>query len=235
MNNSTISTTTVKRLISDIKEIVKNPLSKDGIFYKHDESNMLSGYALIIGPENTPYAYGNFLFKFKFPSDYPYSPPTVTYCTNDGYTRFNPNLYKNGKVCISILNTWKGEQWTGCQTIRTILLSLCSLLNNNPLLNEPGITETHTDIESYNKIIKYKTLDTAINRILSKEILPQEFEIIYNKILENYKKNYNKIIDNIDNLKNEVFSIRTYNMTVKTHYKKLSYELKDHIKGASPL
>ena len=97
MNSLTISTTTVKRLISDIKEITKNPLSKDGIFYKHDESNMLLGYALIIGPENTPYAYGNFLFKFNFPQNYPYSPPTVTYCTNDGVTRFNPNYIKMEK------------------------------------------------------------------------------------------------------------------------------------------
>ena len=49
---------------------------------------------------------------------------TLNYLTNDGKTRFNPNLYRNGKVCISLLNTWKGEQWTSCQTIESILLSL---------------------------------------------------------------------------------------------------------------
>ena len=231
MNNVVISALTVKRLISDIKEIRKNSLSKDGIYYNHDESNMLLGYALIIGPEDTPYAYGNFLFKFEFPSDYPHTPPIVTYYTNDGHTRFNPNLYKNGKVCISILNTWKGEQWTGCQTIRTILLSLCSLLNNNPLTNEPGITETHGDLESYNKIIKYKTLDTAINKILSKEILPKEFEIFYDTIVENYRKNYDKIINATENMNNEIISIRTYNLTVKTHYKRLTAALKGHYSG----
>ena len=75
-----------------LKIITKNPLSKDGIYYKHDETNMLLGYALIIGQKDTPYAYGNFLFKFSFPTNYPYSPPTVTYHTNDGLTRFNPNL-----------------------------------------------------------------------------------------------------------------------------------------------
>ena len=234
MNNVIISALTVKRLISDIKEISKNPLSKDGIYYNHDEANMLLGYALILGQEDTPYAFGNFLFKFDFPSDYPHSPPTVTYYTNDGHTRFNPNLYKNGKVCISILNTWKGEQWTGCQTIRTILLSLCSLLNKKPLINEPGITETHGDIESYNKIIKYKTLDTAINKILSKEILPKEFEIFYDTIVENFKKNYDKIIDATENINNEIISTRTYNMTIKTHYKRLNAALKGHNSGGDP-
>ena len=135
MTDTIISSATVKRLISDIKEITLNPLTKDGIYYKHDESNMLCGYALIIGPIDTPYQYGNFLFKFIFPYNYPHAPPHVTYHTNDGVTRFNPNLYTNGKVCISLLNTWQGEQWTGCQTITSILLVLSTLLNDKPLLN----------------------------------------------------------------------------------------------------
>ena len=31
-----------------------------------------------------------------------------------GTVRFNPNLYQNGKVCLSLLGTWSGgvdEQW----------------------------------------------------------------------------------------------------------------------------
>lgn len=231
MTNIIINAITVKRLVSDITEIHKNPLSKEGIYYMHDESDMLFGYALIIGPENTPYEYGNFLFKFQFPPDYPHTPPTVTYYTNDGSTRFNPNLYKNGKVCISVLNTWKGEQWTGCQTIRSILLSLCSLLNDNPLLNEPGINENHDDISSYNKLIKYKTVDVAINKIMSKEYLPKEFEIFYDIIVENYKKNYEKIISSIRDAHNEVISTRTYNLTVRTHYNRLNKALNDHMNG----
>ena len=228
MNNIVISALTVKRLISDIKEIRKNYISKDGIYYKHDETNMLLGYALIIGPNDTPYAYGNFLFKFEFPSDYPHRPPIVTYCTNDGYTRFHPNLYKNGKVCLSILNTWKGEQWTGCQTIKSILLSLCSILDKIPLVNEPGISDTHIDIAPYNKIVKYKTLDIAISQIITKELLANEFEIFYDIIIENYIKNYDKIVENIETLSNETITSRTYNLTIKTHYKKLHSKLKEY-------
>ena len=68
----------VKRLISDIKDLKKNKnnLSKEGIFYEHDETNIMKGYALIIGPKDTPYEYGNFLFIFDFPEDYPHSPPS---------------------------------------------------------------------------------------------------------------------------------------------------------------
>lgn len=238
MTSLTISTTTVKRLISDIKEIKKNPLSKDGIFYKHDESNMLLGYALIIGPENTPYAYGNFLFKFNFPSDYPYSPPKVTYCTNDGVTRFNPNLYKDGKVCLSVLNTWKGEQWTGCQTIRSILLVLCSILNDKPLINEPGILESHKDFKSYNKIIRYKTHSTAINKILSKKVLPNEFNIFYDEIVENFINNYGEIMKNLEdisNKNNETITTGIYNLCIRPNYNKLKEDLNVHYNKMRPI
>ena len=81
------------------------------------------------------------MFEFNFPTNYPMSPPKLNYLTNDGSTRFHPNLYRNGKVCLSVLNTWRGEGWTSCQTIRSVLLILVTLFHNKPLLNEPGITE----------------------------------------------------------------------------------------------
>ena len=62
----------------------------------------MEGDAIIFGPENTIYQYGVYIFHFKFPSNYPFSPPKVTYHTNDGITRFHPNLYRNGKVCLSL-------------------------------------------------------------------------------------------------------------------------------------
>ena len=57
-----ISRDTQHRLISDIKDIVCNPLTDQGIFYAHDEEDMLKGYALIIGPPDSLYADGNYLF-----------------------------------------------------------------------------------------------------------------------------------------------------------------------------
>ena len=152
----------LRRIISDIKELRKNPLTAHGIYYEHDETDMLKGRALIIGPADTPYADGFYLFTFQFPSNYPHAPPKVEFCTSDGITRFNPNLYRTGKVCLSILNTWKGEQWSGCQTISSVLLALCTILNDEPLLNEPGITKSHRDYEGYNEIIRYKNIEVAI-------------------------------------------------------------------------
>jgi len=197
MTENFITKDTLQRLIADIKEVKMSKLSKDGIYYEHDETNILVGRCVIVGPKDTPYAFGNYCFEFTFPTDYPHSPPVLKYLTNDGQTRFHPNYYKDGKVCISALNTWKGEQWTGCLTIKAILLILCSLFTENPLINEPGITISHRDNVPYNKIVTYKNFEVAIIGILNKKFLPKDFTIFQDVIEENFKKNYDKILKNI--------------------------------------
>ena len=57
-NSITLSSITVKRLAKDVREIMKNPLNDNGIHYIHNESDMLRGQALIIGPTDTPYEKG---------------------------------------------------------------------------------------------------------------------------------------------------------------------------------
>ena len=226
MSDHNISSDSVKRLVKDVKQALSKDLSKDGIYYKHDQNNMLIGYALIIGNIDTPYAYGNFLFKFSFPHDYPYSPPAVHYLTNDGKTRFHPNLYKNEKVCLSILNTWKGEGWTSCQSISSILITIKSILDDKPLIHEPGITCKHKDFNIYNQIIKYKTIETAVIDILSNKIYPEIFELFFNEIIENFNNNYDKILALIPNA-SEIYEIKTsiYRMEVKVDYNKCKKEL----------
>jgi len=194
--------TNQKRLLKDVVDIIKNPLEDNGIYYKHDEDNMLCGYALIIGPEKTLYNYGNYLFKFEFPRDYPFSPPKLTYLTNNGHTRFHPNLYISGKVCLSILNTWRGEQWTSCQTIRSILLTLVTLFHNKPLLNEPGLTEKYKDFNKYNEIIQYENYNTAILSLLKKKISLKIYELFKNEITKNYEKNKSTIENQLIEKKN---------------------------------
>ena len=66
---------------------------------------------VIVGPLDTPYHNGIFEFHLMFPSDYPNSPPKVLLeTTGNGTVRFNPNLYNSGKVCLSLLGTWSGDE-----------------------------------------------------------------------------------------------------------------------------
>jgi ubiquitin-protein ligase len=196
-----ISKDTITRLLRDVKQLIINPLTENGIYYVHDDEDMLKGYAMIIGPEDTPYFGGFYFFEFQFPCDYPFSPPTVKYMTNDGTTRFNPNLYKCGKVCVSILNTWHGDKWSSCQTINSILLTLCSLLTSVPFLNEPGQTLHSKDCGDYTKIIEYKNIEYAMCTMLTKlnQKLPQQFAVFQPYMKESFMKNYDKIHTFVEN------------------------------------
>jgi ubiquitin-protein ligase len=223
-NTNFITKETTKRLAKEVADIFKNPLTEQGIYYVHDDSNMLKGYAMIIGPENTLYQYGYYFFEFLFPYNYPQQPPIVKFHTNDGNTRFHPNLYKSGKVCLSIINTWRGEGWTSCQTIKSVLLTLVSILDDNPFLNEPGIKENHPEIKKYNEIITYKNLEIALFNMINKNSLKQQYEqLFYKYIIENYYKNKSKILnfikDNINIKKNTVVTF--YNMSSNIDYKYL--------------
>jgi ubiquitin-conjugating enzyme E2 Z len=247
MSNNFVSKDCIQRLIKDVKDIIKNPLEDNGIYYKHDEEDMLKGYALIIGPSETIYFGGFYFFELKYPTDYPYSPPKVKYYTNGEEIRFNPNLYKCGKVCISILNTWSGDQWTSSQTISTVLLNLCTLFCKNPLLNEPGIKNTHPDIINYEKIIEYANLNIAIcDIVLSTSTFEKTdelnslkindfsflsfFSFFQTIIKDNFKKNIDIFLSLAEEKRKvnpETLLVKTnlYSMNVYIDYKKVIQKL----------
>jgi ubiquitin-conjugating enzyme E2 Z len=229
MSAQIITKETISRLLKDVKQILKNPLTEQGIYYIHDDTDILKGYALIIGPSDTPYFGGNYFFEICYPSDYPHSPPKVKYCTNGEKVRFNPNLYVCGKVCVSLLNTWRGDQWTSCQTISTILLTLCTLLCKNPLLNEPGVTSNHKDMTFYNEIIEYSNLRTAVCDILFRKegVYLPFFENFYPFMKENFIKNVDKLLEfserKNEEMKNQVVNFKTgyYSMSINVNYNQI--------------
>lgn len=224
---------TVKRLVQDIKTIKKFPLDSQGIYYKHDEDNILKGYALIKGPEGTPYSYGNYFFDFDFPGDYPHTPPKVTFYNYGDNIRYNPNLYRSGKVCLSILNTWRGEGWTSCQTLTTVLLTLCTVLNENPLTNEPGITmQQATSVENYNRIIGFKNIEHAIlGCVIDLEKLPDKYSAFFEIVKKTFDEDKNKIKELIKKYKGLRSTIATshYNMQVTINYPILTSKFKSAI------
>ena len=218
---------TIQRLLKDVKQLIRHPLTDNGIYYYHDDTNMTKGYALIIGPSDTPYFGGYYFFNFDYPFDYPFSPPKVTFMTNDGTTRFNPNLYKCGKVCVSILNTWAGDKWSSCQTINSILLTLCSLFNNWPLENEPGQYKTSRDFMPYQKSIEFKNIDFSICDIINRNKIPEQFLIFYPFMKTHFMNNYDKLLEFVKS-KNPQISIeivRRYNMYINIDYATLEKKL----------
>ncbi|KAM4059512.1 ubiquitin-conjugating enzyme [Hirsutella rhossiliensis] len=127
--------------------------------------------ALIIGPHETPYEFGFFEFAVRFNKDYPSKAPSVQcITTNGGLCRFNPNIYANGKICLSILGTWRGErgeEWSSAQGLESILLSIQSLLSSNPYENEPGFEDANEESDkrmqkAYVQKIRHETLRISV-------------------------------------------------------------------------
>lgn len=198
--NAVISKKSLHRIISDISEIIKNPLHEHGIYYEHDQENILLGYVLIIPQsEDSPYKYGNYLFEIKYPTNYPFSPPKMTYLTNNRKTRFHPNLYRTGKVCLSLLNTWRGDQWTSCNTLSSILLNIATLFTDKPFLHEPGINEQHESFNDYTKVIQYQNINTAIYEILENpdylDLMGSAKQEFYKIIVASYKMHSEDILN----------------------------------------
>ncbi|NXP39051.1 UBE2O enzyme, partial [Leiothrix lutea] len=95
----------------------------DGIMVKTFEDRMAT---LIKGPTRTPYEDGLFLFDIQLPNIYPAVPPLFRYLSQCS-GRLNPNLYDNGKVCVSLLGTWIGkgtERWTSKSSLLQVLISI---------------------------------------------------------------------------------------------------------------
>lgn len=229
----TISKDAVKRLLKDIQQIIKNPLHDQGIYYKHSETNMMEGWALIIGPKDSLYCNGYYFFKFTFPPDYPHSPPVLQYYTNDGTTRFHPNFYKTGKVCIDILNTWRGEKWSGCQTISSVLLTLISVMDNEPILNEPGITRTSKDFKNYHSLIEYRNLSFSIYHLVSnienlQKVIPamsQEFSEHFYAIMKmHYLQNKDAIMQRLQANREKVLHTEYFYSSLYLFGFKVNYE-----------
>jgi len=151
------------RIKRDLMTIFKEP--PPGMIIVPDEMDMTKIHALVTGPFDTPYEGGFFYFLIRCPPNYPITAPKVKLMTtSDGTVRFNPNFYKNGKVCLSILGTWSGPSWSPAMSLSSLLISIQSMMNDKPYHNEPGYeSERKTgDSKAYNIIIQHETIRVAV-------------------------------------------------------------------------
>jgi ubiquitin-conjugating enzyme E2 G1 len=120
----------LKRLFNEYKDIKKDP----NYFYSlglNDDNGFKWNFTMI-GPPDTLYEGGIFTGTIEFPDNYPIKPPTVTF-----NNILHPNIFSNGKVCISILHEGSDiygyekdyERWTPSQSVNSIMLSILSMLS----------------------------------------------------------------------------------------------------------
>jgi len=221
----------IKRISKDIKLYHTSNINEHGIYVYFNDKNIFSAKALIMGPKDTPYQNGFYLFDIIYPESYPQHPPKVKLQTLNSHTRFNPNLYTDGKVCLSILGTWSGPGWTPCLSTNEVLLSIQSLMNNNPIQNEPGYEkltlQNSADARNYVDILTYHNHKFAVIQTMDK--IPHGFEcfkeIIHQKFIELYDENIANLKQNLEyitkNPKLKQLKLRMYNLYAQPDYKEL--------------
>ena len=222
----------VKRILSkDMKAIQRNELDKNGIYIEFNEKDIMEAYALIIGPKDTCYADGFLYFKINFPTNYPFSPPKVLYLSR-GSIRIHPNLYTGrsnedylGKVCLSLLGTWSGPQWTSIMDITSILLSIQSLLTDDPIKQEPGYGNSNGTLNvKYNVCVNYETLRTLILR--NAKDPPTGYECFQEVIQNHLKENKERILEKYtklskDKMNNNTITVSVYHISINIKYDEL--------------
>ena len=164
-------------------------------------------------------------------------------------------MYRSGKVCLSILNTWKGEGWTSCQTIKSVLLVLVSILDENPILHEPGVSKEHPSVPIYNAIISMKNVSYCIIMMIQKIILDNEihhvneselhlntlsiYKLFKTDVQKHFIKNKQAIQEQIQCLQtkynqycitNIVYKISRYSMQYNICFKEIEKKWNDMIK-----
>ena len=78
-----------------MKAIIEQNLNDLGIYIEFNEENIMEAKAMIIGPEDSLYENSYLFFNIKFPKNYPYSPPDVSYVPRNR-VRIHPNIYVGG-------------------------------------------------------------------------------------------------------------------------------------------
>lgn len=146
----------------------------NAIFVRCDRERVDFMQALIMGSNGTPYGHGAYLFDIHFEDNYPNGPPKVNLTTTgSGQIRFNPNLYACGKVCLSLLGTWRGsamENWDPkVSTLLQVLVSIQSIIMSEDIyFNEPGFEHEQGTLEgekkneAYANIVRYGNVKFAM-------------------------------------------------------------------------
>ena len=153
-------------LKKQLKDLSKNPDLPFNVGLI-DENDFYKWSVLFTGPEDTIYEGGFFKAILTFLEDFPQNPPEMRFITE----MFHPNIYKDGKVCISILhspgvdvfNTQEKaeERWRPSLGVEQILISVISMLND-PNCDSPANVDAAVMFRNNRKEYEKKVRQLAL-------------------------------------------------------------------------
>jgi len=90
--------------------------------------NIFKWIGTLVGGDGTPYEGLTYKIDIRFPAEYPFTAPTITFIT----PCFHPNIDSQGNICLDILK----DKWSASLSVSAVLQSLRSLLGD-PNVDSP--------------------------------------------------------------------------------------------------
>eukprot|EP01130_Rhizamoeba_saxonica_P012171 TRINITY_DN5111_c0_g1_i1.p1 TRINITY_DN5111_c0_g1~~TRINITY_DN5111_c0_g1_i1.p1 ORF type:complete len:338 (+),score=86.94 TRINITY_DN5111_c0_g1_i1:50-1063(+) len=157
----------IKLLENSYKKLQNEPV--EGFLVIPDAQDYFTWKIFIEGPPDTVFETGIFELCMEFPNNYPMMPPSLRFVSEF----WHPNVYPDGRVCISILHNpgedivsgeSAGERWLPSQTVTSVVISVMSMLND-PNFSSPANVDA--SVECRNNYKKYKS---RIKKLVAKSI-----------------------------------------------------------------
>eukprot|EP01018_Ginkgo_biloba_P029465 Gb_38981 [translate_table: standard] len=152
--SKTIDSRAVSRRLQS--ELMGLMMSGDpGVSAFPEADNIFSWVGTINGGKDTVYEGTEYKLSLRFTTDYPFKPPQVKFET----LCFHPNVDQYGNICLDILQ----DKWSSAYDVRTILLSIQSLLgepNNESPLNSHAAALWNNQ-EEFKKLVQKQYKDAG--------------------------------------------------------------------------
>lgn len=225
-----------KRIIKDYEMLRKNKdeLESRGIYIFVDETNISELSVLIVPREKkegdliSPYNFGFFMFKIAYGSEFPMSPPKVTFHPQQNYCRMHPNYYTTGKVCLSVINTWASNDWSPSTSTMSLINVLEERFNENGICFEPAYEMAAKDMKwHYNKAVEYSKYKVCFLDIYDSNM----FSIFKEEMTAELQKNFPYLMKRLEDLRgeygdNSVASTHCYGFKIVCDYSYMIDQMK---------
>lgn len=170
--------TAAKRLWKEYRDIADPRSGLKQVQVEVDDENVFKWNValMVIDPESV--YYGAYLKgELKFPTNYPFAPPNFKFTP----AIYHPNVYSDGRICISILHEAgnetsdepANETWSPAQSVESVLLSILSLLED-PNIGSPANVDAAIAFKKHKDEYK-KRIQNEVSR--SQANLPAGFKM----------------------------------------------------------
>ena len=148
-----MSPAVIRKVLNEIADLTRDP--PEGVKVIPVDGDISEIFAIISGPEGTPFEGGCFKIKLRLSAEFPSVPPKGYFLTKI----FHPNVSSTGDICVNTLK----KDWKEDLGMKHVLLVIkCLLINPNPesALNEEA---GRLLLEAYDDYAAHARLMTSIH------------------------------------------------------------------------